>query len=490
MPCYVSSRVELTKDATIAGRYQLGRLLGEGGMGAVWAATELATGHSFALKFLHRADPTPHRRRRFLREARAAMALTHPNVVRIHEVMADVEPTDPKAAQWPFLVMDLLEGESLSNKLERSRVLALDEFAPLFAQMVSAAGAAHASGVVHRDLKPANIFLVHRAREGENVRVLDFGIAKLTTELDGLSTSLTGTGDVLGTPQYMSPEQIFGESDVDHRSDVWSLGVIAFQCLSGAHPVAAENVGQILKAITTGKLTRLGRVAPRLPTAVTDLVDRMLSRDRTKRPRDLREVLETFSRYTSVVVPAIDAPRRRAPADDALAGEQTAEGQATLDEPLDQVPHPRGTRRRVIPVALAIVATASIVGLSFSNRGPAPAPITSGPPPEARSAVGTVVATPPLPTIVSAHADTVADTAALQNAAGSPTNTVASTPPPLRPKRTSSLSSAPTPAASSAPSTTMALPVAPTEVASASNAAPSSAPSAKPSGGLITKTPF
>jgi len=482
--------VELTKDATIAGRYQLGRLLGEGGMGAVWAATELVTGRSYALKFLNREDPTPRRRRRFLREARAAMALTHPNVVRIHEVIAEREPAaDPTMSQWPCLVMDLLEGESLAARIERSPRMALEEFAPLFVQIVSAAGAAHASGVVHRDLKPANIFLVQRAREGESVRVLDFGIAKLTTELDGTSTSLTGTGDVLGTPHYMSPEQIFGEADIDHRTDVWSLGVIAFQCLSGAHPVSAENVGQVLKAITTGKLTPLARAAPQLPTLVTDLVDRMLSRDRKNRPRDLREVLETFSRFTTLRVPAIDAPRGTT-ADDSQGSARTAVGQETIDEPTDRARAGRGPRRWAIPLSFTLLAALFLGGVALANRARAPLPIASDAPHADVEAKAPAEANPPPSVASTAPLSKPAVTVvALVAPAGSSISAVASAQPPLRPKSSSIVGWAP-PLAASSPLTTAPLSTAPLATVSTSTTAPPSLPSTHPSGGLITKAPF
>jgi eukaryotic-like serine/threonine-protein kinase len=477
--------VELTKNATIAGRYQLGRLLGEGGMGAVWAATELATGRAYALKFLNREDPTPQRRRRFLREARAAMAMAHPNVVRIHEVIADGDAT---AGEWPFLVMDLLEGESLAARLERTPRLSLDELAPMFAQIVSAAGAAHASGIVHRDLKPGNIFLVSRARDGETVRVLDFGIAKLTTELDGTSTSLTATGDVLGTPHYMSPEQIFGESDVDHRSDVWSLGVIAFQCLAGSHPVTGDNVGQILKAITTGRLTRLTRVAPELPPAITELVDRMLSRDRRDRPRDLREVLATFRRFTTVDVPAIEAPHRSS-TDDASPRPPAGAGD-TLDDAADRPAPVRSKPRPAMVIALATTAIASFAGYALLQRsGSVPSAPTHADVHTAAEA-SSAATSPSASSIVATASSVAASGIGPMDTPTPPPKTLVNDVPLLRPKGAAPTAPLVIAPPSASVDTAKVAPAASSAAKSATIAPPVSSPSAHATGGLITKAPF
>jgi serine/threonine protein kinase len=276
----------------IAERYTLARCIGEGGMGAVWAARDQREQQLVALKILRGEATSPELRRRFLREARAAMAVKHPNVVRIREVVT--------VEDEPIIVMDYLEGESLARRLENLRQLPLADFARIFVPVVSAIGTAHAAGIVHRDLKPDNIFLTRLPDGSEEPRVVDFGIAKLTA-IDGdakQSGELTTSGSVLGTPYYMSPEQVFGDKSIDHRSDVWSLGTIAFECLSGRRPVDGENIGQLLKVITTGAIPRLEAVVQGLPPDIYELVNRMLSYDRGKRPYDLREVLNVFSRHT------------------------------------------------------------------------------------------------------------------------------------------------------------------------------------------------
>src|SRR5439155_19831733 len=164
-----------------------------------------------------------------VREARAATVIQHPNILGVEDIV------DIGGA--PMLVMDLLEGESLGDCLSRRRQLPLPEIADIMLKVVSAISAAHAAGIVHRDLKPDNIFLVTRSDGTWDVKVLDFGLAKLTATEGDAATSggggLTRSGDIVGTPQYMAPEQAFGERDIDHRVDIWALGVILFECLTG-----------------------------------------------------------------------------------------------------------------------------------------------------------------------------------------------------------------------------------------------------------------
>jgi serine/threonine-protein kinase len=291
--------------SVVAERYRIDALLGEGGMGVVYAATHTVTGKRLALKVLrenHAKDATT--RHRFMREARASCAVHHPNVLEVDDVIELADGT-------PLLVMDLLEGESFGARLEREGKLSLPELAPLMLQVVSAVGTAHQMGVVHRDLKPDNIFL-ERARDGGiTVKVLDFGIAKVTLEADAAqSRSITGTGAILGTPYYMAPEQMFAERDVDHRADIWSLGVILYEALAGARPTQAENIGQVFKIVMTNAIKPIEKAVPELPPPIAQIVGRMLSRDRDDRPGDLREVAATLKHYAaSLSVPEFGPPR-------------------------------------------------------------------------------------------------------------------------------------------------------------------------------------
>ena len=260
-------------------------------MSVVWAGTHLLTGKQVALKLLKgEASRDEAVRRRMLREARAACAVIHPNVVQIHDVLEL-----PGGA--PVLVMDLLQGESLRERLLRRKKLTIEETAMLLLPVVAGVGTAHAAGVIHRDLKPENIFLAVEAGE-TRVKVLDFGIAKMVATSSNVSqaNALTNTGTMLGTPYYMAPEQILGEV-IDHRADVWSLGVILYECLVGERPTEAENIGKILKRVLTHEIEPLSSRAPELPGEVKALVDRMLSQSEKARPASLHEVGEVLARY-------------------------------------------------------------------------------------------------------------------------------------------------------------------------------------------------
>jgi eukaryotic-like serine/threonine-protein kinase len=289
----------------IAERYQLDHLLGEGGMGAVWAAKHVHTRKQVALKFIKGGRAATERaRRRAFREARAATVIQHPNVVTVHDVL-EVDGA-------PVLVMDLLDGESLGSYLERQGRLSLRETAFILSRVVSAIGSAHAAGVVHRDLKPENIFV---ARTGDrlDVKVLDFGLAKLTaTEGDAApSMGLTHSGDIMGTPHYMAPEQAFGERDVDARADVWAIGVILYECLAGQRPFTGENLGQVLKMWMNREGVPLSRAAPELPIDVHLMVNRLLTVERAERPADLGPLLELLNRYADSEAQAQPLPARR-----------------------------------------------------------------------------------------------------------------------------------------------------------------------------------
>jgi serine/threonine-protein kinase len=260
-------------------------------MGVVWEAEEVATGEPVALKLLKRSGPDDSVARRFLREARAARAVRHPSIVRVHDVL---ELDDGS----PVMVMELLTGETLAQRLTRQRVLALPEVARILVDVCAAVGCAHSLGIVHRDLKPENIFLTDS--HGEHpVKVLDFGVAKLTaSEGDAAHTgATTAAGVILGTLLYMSPEQILGEKDVDHRADIWALGAILYEALSGSRPIDARSVAEVYRRVITGAIIPLGERAPHVPAPIAQLVTGILRRDRAQRPSDVRELVDVLSAY-------------------------------------------------------------------------------------------------------------------------------------------------------------------------------------------------
>jgi serine/threonine protein kinase len=382
------------KGAKVGGRYELRRLLGEGGMGEVWAGVHLVTRRPVALKFL-KGDTGKDVRHRFIREARAASVVKHPNLVP----MIDILELDDGA---PVLVMDLLEGITLADLLARRGTLELGEAAQILIPVISAVGSAHSLGIVHRDLKPANIFLCERMDTVPDVRVLDFGVAKFTAQSGEAAETahLTRTGEVLGTPYYMPPEQVFGEHDVDHRADVWSLGVILYECLAGCRPFEGSNAGQILKAIMMGKLRPLADIAPRVPEAVSSLVARMLTIERPERPSDLREVLETLRPFADVQVQSFGTARFVKPEN---------------VDPFSETTFSPPTRRRwpIFAAAGAALCLLAAGGVAWKLRpvevappavAVAPPPVAVAPPPVAAPPVATppVAAVAP-PPIAAAH---------------------------------------------------------------------------------------
>jgi serine/threonine-protein kinase len=268
------------RPGVIVQRYRLDHLLGEGGVGVVWAATHLGSSGPVALKFLKSKEPEL--TKRFEREARVMAALVHACIVQLHDVFTMPDGTS-------VMVMDLLTGESLGTRLARG-ALPVDEARHVLLPVLSAVGTAHAAGIVHRDLKPENVFL---ATTG--VKVLDFGLAKLMADsVMSASTRLTRSGFVMGTPYYMAPEQVFADREIDHRVDVWALGVILYECLAGARPITGKSLGAIFRAITSGAIRPLAELAPHVPENLGKLVGRMMSLDKAARP-DLREVWNVLS---------------------------------------------------------------------------------------------------------------------------------------------------------------------------------------------------
>jgi serine/threonine-protein kinase len=290
----------------VFGHYQLQRLIGQGGMGQVWEAADRRDGARVALKILSPgAEASPEARQRLTREARATIAIDHPNVARIREVFELADGT-------PVMVMDLLVGENLADRLARLGRLSVADTARIAASVVSAVLRAHELGIVHRDLKPENVFL-QRVGDGERVVVLDFGIAKVLGEDDGRDVKLTRTGIILGSPAYMPPEQAFGERNLDHRVDVWALGIVLYECLCGVRPFHGDNVGQVLRAVAGAEIVPLGELCPDLPADVASLVASMLVRSREGRLSDLREVSEVLTRHVGDARSHSQPPRRTDP---------------------------------------------------------------------------------------------------------------------------------------------------------------------------------
>jgi eukaryotic-like serine/threonine-protein kinase len=493
-----SNAIQLSSGSLIAGRYKLDQWLGEGGMGQVWAATHAITRRRVALKFL-KASPIgrAEMHQRFLREARAVSLVRHPSVVDVLDVFELVGGA-------PVIVMDLLVGETLGAKLGRDGPLGVGQMTPLLLPVIEAVEAAHAHGIVHRDLKPDNIFLEARAGGRTQVKVLDFGIAKLTAqEGDAADTgAITGTGAVLGTPGYMAPEQLEGLADIDYRADVWALGAILYECLSGQRPVEGSNVGQLVVRMLREGITPLEQRVPELPPLLAHLVDRMLARERNERLCDLSEIRQTLARVAGAA--ALAPPDGLAPAELASAanGEQAlefalGETQKQPPTPLDTgvpyaIPGRRVSRSFGGAVALVALAAAGVVAWDLLHS------------PHAVSHSGAEGAAAP----VQPSPDVLGTPEAVQPQQSGATNTVASvgTAAPPAPQRESASSTLPIPVAhtraaasplQSAVSALRSAPMAP-EVATAAARVPAAAAgSAEPArsprkadGGLFEGLPF
>jgi serine/threonine-protein kinase len=243
----------------LGGKYRLISEIGRGGMGSVWRAEHLGWEAPVALKIMNRdITARPEAVARFEREVRLAAGLRSPHVVQVLDHGVD------EATRTPFIAMELLEGESLARRLRREEALSPADTYRIFSEIVRALTRAHGAGIVHRDLKPDNVFLVRN--EDETVtKILDFGVAKWTVpDLD--ESGLTRPGSVVGTPYYMSPEQLQGSREIDHRADLWALAVIACECLTGRRPFEAPDFAQ-LAVMLLGNVGRplpssLGRVPP------------------------------------------------------------------------------------------------------------------------------------------------------------------------------------------------------------------------------------
>lgn len=217
---------EPVEGEVFAGRYRIERLIGKGGMGAVYEAVQLSMSRKVALKVMLATPEDTTALRRFEREARASSLLEPPNTIRVYDSGVD--------AGRPFLAMELLSGEPLGRILRRERRLAPERVVRIGLQIAKSLGEAHAAGLVHRDLKPDNVFLSELFGEFDHVKVLDLGIARFTQK-DQVTAPITLRGMTLGTVDYMSPEQVASET-LDGRSDLFALGVVLFQCLTGALP--------------------------------------------------------------------------------------------------------------------------------------------------------------------------------------------------------------------------------------------------------------
>ncbi|HEV8200023.1 MAG TPA: protein kinase [Candidatus Polarisedimenticolia bacterium] len=358
-----------SQPTVLAGKYRLTEIIGRGGMGTVWRAYHLGFGAPVAVKLI---DPktlgAAGALRRFQNEARAAATLRSPHVVQVLDYGVD------EATGSPFIAMELLEGESLAHRLRRCRVLPAADTARLVTEVARALSRAHEAGIVHRDLKPANIFLV-RNEDEEIAKVLDFGTARLVAREDApwADTSSTQAGAVIGTPRYMSPEQISG-GDVDHRSDLWALAVIACECLTGTPLFPPCDIGAMVLQICVHPLpvpSQLGAV----PAGFDEWFARATYRDRARRFPTARALADGLQRLFG--------------AGAAASGDAEAGAAASGEVRATPTPTPTATAE-LGPITGGTASSRHTSAVATTPRAPALAPSTATtaavPPPTARPA--------------------------------------------------------------------------------------------------------
>jgi serine/threonine-protein kinase len=260
----------------IDGKIELVKMLGGGGMGTVFEAINRRTGRRVAVKLLRPnlcGDESACQR--MLQEALACGRIQHPNVVDVYDAGVHGER--------PYIVMELLRGESLGARLDRERTLPIAVAVQIAVQAAAGLAAAHAAGIVHRDLKPDNLFLV-----GDRVKVVDFGISKIDDRMSGLAE--TKTGMVIGTPYYMAPEQARGARDIDARADVYGLAAVLFHALTGRPPFLGDNYNALIAEILTGELPSARSLRAEIPAALDAVLARALARDPAARHASIDEL--------------------------------------------------------------------------------------------------------------------------------------------------------------------------------------------------------
>ncbi len=346
----------LKRGELIGGRYRLIEPLASGGMGTVWRAEHVELNAQVALKvMLADSARTPSGERRFRREAQAAARLRSPHVVHVQDFGVHEEQ--------PYLAMELLQGEDLESRLETRGKLPPEACATILDGVAKAIDLAHAHGITHRDLKPANIFLA-KDGDAEVVKVLDFGVAKVETSN---AASTTGAG-LVGSPAYMSPEQVWGEG-VTASTDLWSLGVVALEMLTGENPFDAGPLAKVFDRIVREDLPRVNDLLPDAPAGLQGFFDRALARDVDERFSSAAELAGAFRRALAGEAPTA-RPRSTIPPRPAAEGNPRRAVDphaATLDGAA-----PATWSRRAMAATLAgALATAAAV-IFLASRSPTP----------------------------------------------------------------------------------------------------------------------
>ena len=382
--------------SVLAGRYRVGETLGRGGMGIVFAATHIQLGTPVAVKMLRKdALEEPELVERFLREARSAARLRGEHVCRV----TDFGTTDDGL---PFMVMEFLDGEDLKSIVDHTGKMDPVQVATFIAQACIGVAEAHQLGIVHRDLKPGNLFLTRLPDGRRIIKLLDFGIAKATTTME---KNLTATTKAMGSPAYMSPEQLRSSSTVDPRSDVWSLGITMFELLTESLPFTGDTPYELALSIANDEPVTLPDT---LPPEIVKVVHGCMTKDPTKRYQDVAELAAALApiarngRDVAAAAKAALAPppstttgaRDRSNTTPSPQTETTMRGASGAIDPT-----PRSRSRLAIPLAIAGVIALGAGGYvwwSSRDADPAAAAHVTAPPPAAPPAAPVAIDASPV----------------------------------------------------------------------------------------------
>jgi serine/threonine protein kinase len=437
-----NSQPAVTPGQIIGGRYLVGTLIGEGGMGLVCAATHLGLESPVAIKLIrpdlkHDAEFVE----RFLNEARRAAALRSEHVATVHDV-GQLDTGEP------YLVMERLEGVELETYLRTTGPLEPRRAAELMLEACEGLAAAHAAGIVHRDLKPANLFLARRSDGKEVLKILDFGISKAVTD-DAPSSS---TSRSLGSPWYMSPEQMLDASSVDFRADIWSLGVVLFELLTTKPPFDGQSVAEVCVKVLTGRVPSPAELRPGLDRALEMIVLRCLQRDREQRYATVRELELDLQAFLA------NSANEQAVNEQAVNDERASDrygSLAPMSDEFDVVPQRRRRRSRalgIFGVTATVLLAAGTVGiaalettkldlktslalpLSSLEPGPDALPLDKGNAPVTAAVVGPVVGEPAPAAAPVSTASVTATSAPAAPAAPVTTHAIFHPPPTLTPR--------------------------------------------------------
>jgi serine/threonine protein kinase len=351
-------------------RYRLERVLGEGGFGTVFEAEHLLIGRRVALKMLLPELATNAGiLERFRREARAASAIGNEHIVDVIDM-----GSFPDGA--PFIVMELLAGKELGQLIDEVGPLPIGRAVRIIREVCGALSAAHAAGIVHRDLKPANIFLIERNGSPDFTKVLDFGISKVHAPGEGSDTGLTKTGVAMGTPAYMSPEQAQGLRSVDHRTDVYAVGAILFEVLTGSTPFRAESYASMLMKLLVTPPPPLRELRPDAPEELADIVARTLAKTPEERFSSMDELSKALEPFVAIDTapprishePNVSVPPTtpRGAGTVMLASKEEA-APAVVSEIVPPPPSSRGPLFAVLGLVAAVVIALVVGGVWWSG---------------------------------------------------------------------------------------------------------------------------